>query len=99
MDCNLHFQKPREILFHVEGQEIGWPAIAHLSLSRGRPNFRIGAWQNHLKEVWVIQFSILVGVKEFDNEVEVCLSHFHDSIFSHEVDKVHGSYKSIFISI
>jgi hypothetical protein len=99
MKGHFHFDKPRKILFDVKSKEVCRSAVIHGPLRSFRSNFFVGAWEDYLQEVWVIQFTVFVRVEELHYKVAIGLVNVHISVVSHEVDHINGCDESILVPI
>ena len=55
--------------------------------------------QYHLKEIRISKLAILIRIEEFDDEVAVSLCAICDSVFSQEVEQIHGRYETILVPV
>ena len=95
----FHFDEPRKILLNIQSQKVSRSAVIHRPLRSFRSYLFIGAREDDLQEVWVIQFTIFVRVEELHYKVAIGLVNVHVSVVSHEVDKVYGGDESILVSV
>lgn len=88
MEHHFHFDQSRQILLHIQSQEICGSAVVHRPLSCRCSYFFVRTREHHLEKVGVVELAILIRVEELQDKVAICLVDLHIAVVSHEIDHI-----------